>query len=416
MSEILLFFTTSFRPLYRRDVLNVCTQPDTSRLTFGYKPGWVSAQASEKIQPGKEALIIFSEKVSDLNSHAWLHHDDFYLTSERGVSNDLLFFPLRAAIIRDVEIINGSYLINLELKSFSDPNKWMSRTAFIAFQYFIKTLAGNPATEKESDRKYVLIGEYSGSAATPLLVNERGKSFMLQLGSDCLPLINISKKLDVFKDCFFLCGLEPSDLGRREKLAGDNSSSFFPHFLFGGREPDGQRNIFKLKVGKNYRVRILVVTGSSTKKEEIPKLSIEEKLSTVSVLGPFVKQSPFGYQVEFLVRCKHSLYDEWGGFSVKIDDENEDYKSSELSGIIKVKRARWAIWLIVGLIPFSVFLSTISPDVIRDFSNTSFNYEVCNSLVCLPMSPFSVSALAKAIGFGCSLYAAWLLTNRLTHK
>lgn len=423
MSEIALLFTSNSRPLYRRDILNVCTEPETSHITFGYRPDWIHNYKKRRIAKNLDALIIFTEKQSPPESGPFAERGNSGLPTKAGVSKDVFFYPLRLAKIHFVEIVDGSYLINLELGRFFNPRRWSENGNFLRFQDYLRKIPGNPATEDRKNRKFVLINECTWFANNLIFPKQSvpAKGVDLQFTSECLPLIEASRELPAFDGCSFLCVQSSTSL-RANSSIGDGlersgiDRPFLPKFCFPDRELEGTRNSFNLRVGETYSVKILVISNHRSPEDNVPKLSIEEKLSTVSVLGPFVKQSPLGYQVEFLVRCKHNLSDEWGGFFVRVEHESETYKSSEISGIIKIQRAEWAIRLIVALIPFSVILSTISPDVIRDFYGSSTNSWLCENVVCIPASAFTVSVMAKAVGFGFSLMAAWLLGNRLTHK
>lgn len=400
--EILLLFTSNARPLYRRDLLNVCTWPRGAQIRFCYDKDWITDDAKPKIAKGALVLIIYCE----------LKKTYTFGTEKREISGNLRFCPVRKAEIVAVKYVDGALLVDLKLGDFFKPDEKDNQPGpQHSFQDYILSLPGNPDTSEKRKRRYLLSGSGVGVGS-------------LAYTADCLPIINYARRLNGLKDCYFICGLDSEILekGKTATASPEPASNLpvivnviEPKYCFPQHEFRNEKNWHTLKAGKDYRVRLLVIPGKDASPDKVPKLSIEETIPTVSVLGPFVKQNPFGFRTDFIVRCKNSLAEEWGAFFVKANpaDEKEVYKSSEIFGLIKVEKDNWYIGIFI-FIPLSIFFTFTGPDFLKEFVDHPWNKFMCNYIAC-PTTSF-VSIIFKFIGVAFSLWASYLLTNKISFK
>src|ERR1051325_4840442 len=124
---MILLFTSARpdRPLYRRDLLNVCCGPTGTRIQFGYDIDWLaeslqSAEALKRIV-GEDALVIYCEKNSNESFPIFTYH------------------PVRLAKIVNTLPEFGSATIEIELRGFFDYQRFKGANPDIIarFQQFV---------------------------------------------------------------------------------------------------------------------------------------------------------------------------------------------------------------------------------------------------------------------------------------
>lgn len=132
-NRVLYFFSSSQRPLYKQDNINVLCYPSGSIMHFRYDKKWVSAQIIERNLDSfknNEAIIVIVD------------------IEERGEENFPLFFPVRKAKIKNVDFEGNVMHFYFEL--FPDWIDYRKNQELEDYQECIYSLREKPTAGRRS--------------------------------------------------------------------------------------------------------------------------------------------------------------------------------------------------------------------------------------------------------------------------
>jgi hypothetical protein len=324
---MLLLFTSASdeRPLYRRDLLNVCCEAKGTFIRFSYEKQWFAEDVWSKIASlkGNKALIIYCEKNSKYGRHYTYH-------------------PIRLTKVVDTYPENESVTIELELGDFFAFDNFKGDTAGIidSFQGYVVRSEDQPTpTDRNKVRRYVREDTEWASAA---------------YSQAWLPLIRHVRELSGLCNCYFFSIQQSNGFG-------ESPSFMIPRYSF-----EHSRTVYKLKSGRSYEVSLYVVQGKEAV-YKIPKLSIAEAIPSLSASGPFVRQRPLGFQADFVLHGKRAFEKERGLLVITMPaDVPKDVRSSEIQALIEFGVSPFLIPLTILFLVFGPVLISLSPDLIRE--------------------------------------------------
>ncbi len=314
--ETIYLFTTTKETLYKRDLLNACCLADQWTIEFGYKKSYVPPDLLSDIKEKLEnhpAVIVFCEPVYDKETDTYYRYHPVrrgtILTATKDLAEGL---TLR---IRLLDAFN--YSADEHVKRVED------------FQAFVNGNPNRPRT-KISD---------------PL----RGvPNIFVRSASECLPndfwspwarywysLVNYLRALKGLNDSYFIRFKPPAAAKQR----GDSPFPMATH-------DQGRRPRWKLAGGKSYELALECRVGP---KAVTRAIRLVTKPDLIGVVGPFIRQSADGTEVEFLVAVKNLFQVDFSLFEAGVGSGDECV-SSELGGVVEVRPNRSLLFLTLALL------------------------------------------------------------------
>jgi len=370
---MLLLFTSASddRPLYRRDLLNVCCEANGTFIRFSYEKHWFAASVWPKIASlkGDKALIIYCEESDKFGRHYTYH-------------------PIRLTKVVNIYPENESVTIELELEDFFgfDNLKWQNSTIIESFQDYVVKSEDQP-TPKDDNRVRRYVRE-----ETPWAGAIYSKAW--------IPLIRHVRELIGLRQCYFF-SIQPS-----------NGFGESPSFIAAEHSFEQSRTVYSLRSGRNYEVTLYVILGKDAA-YKIPSLSIAEAIPSLSVSGPFVRQRPLGFQADFVLHGKRTFEEERGLLVVTMPaDSPKEVRSSEIQALIKFGVSPFLIPATILLLVLGPVLISLSPDLLRETA-TYLGAHPGNEFV---RHPLAYSWLFKLFGIIAFASGAFLGTRKLPFK
>src|SRR5215213_1777828 len=216
---MILLFTTSSdsRPLYRRDLLNVCCEASGTFIRFGYDIDWIAENLRSRVQlrdtNDLEALIIYCE-VTDTPERYYTYH------------------PIRWATIANTYLEHKSATLELKLGNFFDYAKDNVSDVISEFQDYVLRSNDNPSQADRRNRRYM----------------RTDRNWRLDyVSSNWLPLVRYVRRLNGLGGCYFFSVQRPENFGET------------PSFILNEYKFDQSRTAYIFKSGKSYEVSLYVI-------------------------------------------------------------------------------------------------------------------------------------------------------------
>jgi hypothetical protein len=372
---MILLFTRARddRPLYRRDLLNVCCEATGTHIRFGYDKEYFARSLWPKIQSkaieGTKALVIYCE-VND------------------AFGNYFTFHPIREAKIVEVTPERDSATLEIELGNFFDYENFRDQSPSIIerFQEYVLQNAEQPAAVEKSNRRYVR--------------EEVDWDRAQYSNKEWLPLIKHLKVLQGLRDCYFFSVQYPTSFGGA------------PAFLFPNHKLEEGRITYELKSGESFQISLYVIQGAEAT-YKTPKLTIEEAISSVTVSGPFIRQRSRESQADFIVHCRKSYDDERGLLILTIPSDNPDQiKAPSIQSMINFSVSRRRVVATIILLTLGPFLISLGPDFIRETA-LHLGANPGNEFV---QHPYLISVILKLLGTASFAVGAFWGVRKLPIK
>ncbi len=319
---MIVLFTTSYRALYKRDVLNLCCFEHGAMVRFGYRGKFVA----ENLRPNRgarmknqQAVVVFCD---------WQGQRD----------GQVIYYPLRLVHIVDVdEDVFGSFALTLELEDLFDYQGGGINNYIDELQRTVSEFESRPNTTKserqsERDRRYV-----SDEGDWPL---DRFNGEWGTLAS------RIGKCYDFRESTFFRI------------LAPPMTTSPFPGAEW---ERRACRASYSLSADKRYELHLRLLPGSGNVFRK-PECVLEGDVA--SVLGPFLKQSTEGIDADFLITTKRLFKDELSTLVVRVNPDREgEVLSPELHGVVTIDASKKILWAAIVCLVLGGFLQALGLDL-----------------------------------------------------
>jgi len=321
---MILIFASIRRPLYKRDVLNVCCEAPGSQIQFAYQLKWIAEPLREKPEALKEspALIVYCAGTGNPPTYK--------------------FYPVRWAVIKDVQKEFGYLTFSLELREF------------VAYSNY------GDDVENAIDRFQALVTEGRAdhpNTKTKSLTHEPGARFVRQeaewedgrFSEAWTPLVSYISRVAGLDDAVFFCVQD------RQNTEG-KPVPIFPN-------PANAENptSYVLTSGGSYVVSVFLMSGARADYKD-PELVIKESVAVVS--GPFVRQRSSGFQADFVVQCKRSFDEENSMLTLRVPAGPNEYLSPVANVLIKLSPRRGTLLAAVSMLTAGALLMSLTPETV----------------------------------------------------
>jgi hypothetical protein len=311
---MILLFTTLApdRPLYKRDLLNVCCEPVGAAITFGYKTKWIAEnlRSASSLQD-KIAAIIFCE-------HA------------EGAS--FTYHPLRSARISAVRTEYEALTLDLELGGFFnyERDKKQIDDVIHRFQEYVRSSDARPDVSLRSeDRRYVRwesdwdASDWSGT---------------------WLSLVNHIRRRVGVEDATFI-GTDSSS------AADAGPGALLPQCRY-----ESGRAIHRVLGGSSHEITLRVISPKG--EYLLPELTIKDTVASVS--GPFVRQRSADVEATFVLTFKRSFEAETSMLMVRVPPGAPNtLRSPELRAEVHVDIRHSTLYAAIALLVLGSLLESI---------------------------------------------------------
>ncbi|MDT4968217.1 MAG: hypothetical protein QOJ64_2954 [Acidobacteriota bacterium] len=321
---MILIFTSvrDNRPLYKRDILNVCCESPGTQIQFAYRTKWIPQhlRSSPAALRGKEALIIYCERTKQPTGYFTFH-------------------PVRRAVISEATGEFDFMTLSLQLGEFFDYAAYGDDVQDVIdrFQTFI--------TANKTD--------HPNHAAKPRFVREDDSWNEAGFSEGWAPLVTHISNVEGLHDAVFF------SVQQRDKFGGP------PIPLFPNPGNEQNRTTYLLKSGGTYDVSVLLMWGGRASYRD-PELIVKESVASVS--GPFVRQRSGGFQADFVVQCKRSFDEESSMLSLRVPPaEPNTFGSPRADVLIKLSPRKGTLLIAVVLLTLGAFLLSWTPETLAHF-------------------------------------------------
>lgn len=371
---MILLFTSAKpdRPLYTRDLLNVCCNHSGATVQFGYRRKWLPDDFNFRPDPPRlagfrkwfsenfsgrgergaagalrpqyqKALIVFCESVEGMKSY------QYYST---GITL-YKYHPVRLARVVDIREEHHSITLVLALGQFFNYGTYDAAREE-EFQAYIKN--GGQYPESEPYRWVRLEDELRDSAGegeseAPWRPTQRDFS-----SGSWMPLVEHTRKLKGLDGSIFFGVQQEGTFGGP------------PFHLFSSTPVGPRRQTYEVKGGSNYGVRLYLMEGSSAE-FRVPELKIDPTVASVS--GPFMRQRSSGMEADFEVAFKPSFQEEVRMLELRIPAEpgsSLKVQSPELQALVKIKVPRLKLFVAVFSLALGGIFAIISPGFVDELA------------------------------------------------
>jgi hypothetical protein len=368
---MILLFTTTKRPLYKRDVLNVCCFPDDAYLRFGYQRKLIQ----ENLQPeggkamkGKEALIVFCEFCPGSTFSEQSKHDF-----------SIRYHPIRFVKINEAnEDALGSFVLTLQLKDFFD----YASQADLRIDAFAKCISNS------NERPYTTGKEETDAKRPAHHVVEAPADCQYHRNGNWGNLIAHTGGLRELDDCVFFC----------YKPANNRSALKGPFWKSDTCRPD-----YEIAGGMTSLVTLQLLFGKKAA-HRAPDLVVRADVATVC--GPFSRQSSNGWETEFLVAFRRSFQKELSTLVFRVPPPSPESKplSPEWNGLICIRASWGLLTAAIVLLMLGTALQAFSPEF-----STSLSPK-------MKMDKESITTIVKLIGTSILGIGAFIGLKKLPVK
>lgn len=321
---MILIFTSIRRPLYKRDVLNVCCEPPDSQIQFAYQLKWIAEPLRGNPQGlnNQKALIVYC--------------------AETETQHVYKFYPVRQAIIADVTDESGFITLSLKLGQFFDYATYGDgvNEVIARFQrYVIETKTEHPNNLLKS----------ATNEPKARFVREETEWDEAKYCPKWASLVRYVYDIKGLDDTVFFSVQDKSNFGGE------------PIPLFPNPANAEYPTSYMLKSGGSYTVSVFLMSGKRAVYKD-PELKIKESVASVS--GPFVRQRSSGFQADFDIQCKRSFDEERSMLTLRIPSEPNTFESPVADVLIRLSPRKGVLALAVTLLTVGGLFISLSPEVL----------------------------------------------------
>lgn len=298
------------RPLYRRDMMNVCCEAREAEIIFGYKKKWISPTAVAQLEMhslkgDRQALIVLVE-VKDGNFK--LH-------------------PVRLATIQRADDEGTSIRLTLKLGGFASYTNTAETNLALQEKWSgILEKAEVPRTKDWLNAHPGAMSFYVSRIETEGLDDFKGT---------WLRLVNYMREREGLEDATFMA-----------PVSADGSE--VPHRLFPGVTYESGRAVVKIERGKSHEIVLRMIPSLKGIAGE-PVLSIQN--SAAKVAGPFLLQHSEGLEATFVLTFVKSFEDESARIAIALPRaQSGAHVSPEHQALLRVgipPQKVWAAFLVM---------------------------------------------------------------------
>lgn len=313
------------RPLYKRDILNVCCEPPDSQVQFAYQLKWVAQplRSSPQALKDKDALIVYCERTDDPNNYFSFH-------------------PVRRAVIAAANAEAEFLTLSLKLGDFVDYAAYGDDVGDVIGRF--QALVTDGQTDHPNNTTKSAKGE-----AKARFVREHERWPEAKFSKEWVSLVSYLDDIDGMNDAVFFCVQD------RNKFGGA------PVPLFPNPANEDNPTSYLLKSGGSYGVSVFLMWGHGAKYRD-PELVVKESLASVS--GPFVRQRSSGFQADFFLQCKRSFDAESGMLTLRVPAEANIFDSPVADVLIKLSPRKGILALAVGLLTVGGLFISLTPEIL----------------------------------------------------
>jgi hypothetical protein len=363
------------RPLYKRDILNVCCFASGGTVQFSYRKTLVAKSlrgGGEDTLLGKEALIVFCEVA-------------------RGSNNVSRYHPVRKAKIKAAQWDDDSVTMQLELGDFFDYGKYGSDEAIERqlkdFAEHIKTSEEQPTPPNGKERIYV---------------NDEPQWPRLVFTTKWVSLVPHMRTLEGINDAIYFCLQE-----RNTKHAGPTLHLHKKH------RSDGSGTTYCFKSGTSKDVELHAFWASNLDiQKHLPIVEITDNVA--KVLGPAVEQSSAELRIRYTLQFKRTLQNETSMLTIKVpSSQPNQIISPEYQAMVEVNVSRLMLYSTIALLTFgSVFIS-VGPDYAKGVLGYFLGVDANNFWI---ERPLLIPNICKSLGIALFAVGSFLGFNKLPFK
>lgn len=411
---MLLLFTSANadRPLYTRDLLNVCCDHHGATIQFGYRKKWVPPSLNYYLPAGspelwteyQSAMIIFCETLVRrraggrpvLRARRPARRRGRLAPAPAPAAVDLYtYHPVRLAKIVGARDEQDSVTFLLELRQFFDYGESWTADRQAEFQAYVK---GSP--------------EHPDGG---LWVREDAD---LADGREAQPEPWRPTRADFSEEGWARLA---AYMGRLKGLRGLTFFSVQHVNTFGGppapifqRGPaDPVRNRYDVKGGSRHRISLHVLEGGKAD-FRAPEMQIDAGVASVS--GPFLRQRSYGMGADFEVSFKPSFQQEVRMLLLRVappSDSALKVLSPELQALVRVNVPWGKLLLAVALLAVGGIFAIISPGFIEELSKLLSGDDPHYWLQRHKVMVFTLTKIVALVSLG---YGTYLGFNKLPFK
>jgi len=362
------------RPIYKRDLLTVLSEPEGGRVQFGYRRKWVKPELfSESSLGERNALLLFCEKREEKGNFYYLYH------------------PIRGAKIVKPAIQHDFLTLLLELDSFFN---FSLMQADVLGQYLSKLqaqikAAGFAPDPIQTDSSYFVTD--SPPMETDSLSN---------VDKAWTATLEHFKGLEGLKDSTFVRLKEFSQLTSFPEAA---SVPVCPTYY-------SDKRAFTVKRGSIYRLVTEVVRAPNASAYQ-PELGIDPAVA--SIAGPLVRQEAPSETVEYVVHFRKSFEKEITTLSLSVSStDSPGGRSSEIEGILTLDPPKGPLITAVVTWVFGLVFLTLGQDLIKGILLSALpTYHVWTENHVL-----LIASIAKSVGAVLIAVSAFIAFRKLPVK
>ncbi len=366
---MIYLFTTAFRDLYKRDLINTCSFEKDTFVQFGYLHKHVPDEIStldENGLKGKGGVVVYCEYF-DVGDLVYRYH------------------PVRLVLIEKASFDRARNLsLVLRMGEFFTCGGEQDDLKLTVddFQTFVGKSQIRPSTLKTEREQH-----------RPQKFLRNAEDWKKELFNGTWEsLVNYMGELKGLDDSFFLRWMPQNE-----------SASNLPDPTWDTRSC---RMKWQAKGGKSYDVRVLMHPGKKAKVDSLPTLSLRNEV--VTVLGPFARQFSGGLEIEYIMDVKKSFQPERTLFTLRVEPDRASgaTRSGEIQGVLNVTGPGPLLWWAIGLLAFGSLIQAITPA--PEIIEAEWLWNV--------RSAYLFSFGIKLLGAGCLALGAYLGLRKLPYK
>ena len=339
---MILFFAalSQKRPLYKRDFLNVCCEPQGAQITYSYDVKWVASSLQQVTDASplndQTGLVVFTEIIE--------------------ADNRFVFHPVRLVTVKRHLQEESSATFVLELSHFVQYSSELSaRNAFLtSFAKYVERSPDRPhpqATHQPS--KYVRV--------------ETTKCEELRGGEAWSPVVAHLRELNGLRDATFI-------------IPQKGGSTTAPSTLFDGCQYNDGRAEYSIQAGSTRNVMAQMILGKDAVFQP-PELVVKDAVA--SVTGPFVRQRSQGFEATFIVSFRRSFQQETSIMTLRLPvpepvapAKDVTFLSPEHQAVISLKISRRLLTITILLLVSGSFFMSVGPDLVAKTPLVNYSGEI----------------------------------------
>lgn len=369
---MLYLFTTTYRHLFKRDLLNVCCKNEGEIIRFGYSKKYIDPTILKENQSiiNRQALVVFLE----YRGKEYIPH------------------PIRQVTIKGFEPnsdVDHSATVDIELGNYfdySDSDEQIAST-LENFNQFFSAIEDHPKPKemfKSGNSYFFLEADHVFNSITPKMALQCSNSIQW------IRLYKHLKKINSLENLIFFRQVEDMD-----------KKNPFIKLDLSDKNTKPAPNQIQMRSGQNYRVVFEVIFGD---KEAIP---IFLKSDSINIFGPYQKQKNDSIiESTYIISTPRSYQRSNSMLSIKVEPNEKSLGpiSPEYSALIKLRPNRLLLWITIGLL---ILGNAMTNKDVNDFLVVIFQSEDIKK---------AFKAISYLIGYAFLAIGFFLGFNRLPIK